>query len=66
MAPIQKEETIAFRLTSNLKKSCETAARRSGLTTSDWIRAVLARAANEGAFAPPPRKKKGTKKEGPP
>ena len=65
MTPIQKEETIAFRLTSTLKKSCETAARRSGLTTSDWIRAVLARAANEGAFAPPARKK-AKKKGGPP
>ena len=49
---IQKQERLTFRLTSTLKRDFEDAAKRSGLTLSDWIRAVLARAANEGAFAP--------------
>ena len=54
---IQKEERLTFRLTSTLKRDFEGAARRAGLTLSDWIRAVLARAANEGAFAPRKRRR---------
>jgi len=58
MSPIEKDERLAFRLTTQLKRACEQAASRSGLTLSDWIRAVLARAAHEGAFAPPARGKR--------
>ena len=52
MAPVQKEETIAFRLTRTLRKKCETAAEEAGLTLPDWIRASLALAANRRAFGP--------------
>ena len=48
----QKTTHIIIRTTPKLKKFCEKAASKSGLTLSDWTRAVLARAANEGAFAP--------------
>ena len=43
---------IIVRSTPKLKRLCERAAAKTGLTTADWCRAVLARAANEGAFAP--------------
>ena len=43
---------IIIRSTPKLKRLCERAAARTGLTMADWCRAVLARAANEGAFAP--------------
>ena len=62
---IQKEVRFSFRLTSKLKRNCETAAERAGMTLSDWARGVLALAAHQGAFAPPKwrtghgRKKKG-------
>ena len=48
----QKTTHIIIRTTPELKEFCEKAASKSGLTLSDWTRAVLARAANEGAFAP--------------
>ncbi len=51
---------IIIRSTPKLKRLCERAAARTGLTMSDWTRAVLARAANEGAFAP----RNGGKKDG--
>ena len=53
VAPIQQTTYINVRLTRELKKACERAAKRSHLTLPDWVRAVLARAANEGAFGPP-------------
>ena len=56
----QKTTHIVLRVTPRLKLFCEAAAARSGLTLSDWARAVLARAANEGAFAP----RKGGKRDG--
>lgn len=48
----QKTTHIIIRTTPELKEFCENAASDTGLTLSDWARAVLARAANEGAFAP--------------
>ena len=52
MKPKQQDSYINVRLTTGLRKACETTAKRSHLTLADWVRAVLARAANEGAFAP--------------
>ena len=52
MAPTQQTDNLNVRVTPALKKACEVAAKRAHLTLPDWIRAVLARAANEGAFAP--------------
>lgn len=49
---VQKEIVLSVRLTPTLKRVVDEAADQSGLTTLDWIRAVLARAANEGAFVP--------------
>lgn len=47
-----KTTHIVLRVSPLLKQLCESAARKTGLTMADWARAVLARAANEGAFAP--------------
>jgi hypothetical protein len=41
-----------FRITPDLRGAVEAAAKLSGLTLPDWLRYVVARAANEGAFAP--------------
>jgi len=57
MRQLLKGERITFRLTAKLKQSCESAAERDGLTLLEWIRFVLARAANEGAYAPPKRRR---------
>ena len=48
----EKVVVVSLRMTPKLKKMVDLASRRSGLGLMDWIRAVLARAANEGAFAP--------------
>ena len=64
MTALQKDELLAVRLSSTLKSDCEDAARRAGLAVAEWVRAVLARAANEGAFAPPKRRKHGKKRKG--
>ena len=56
MTPIQQTASLNVRVTPALRKACEVAAKRSHLTLPDWIRAVLARAANEGAFAPKKRR----------
>jgi antitoxin component of RelBE/YafQ-DinJ toxin-antitoxin module len=61
--PIQKDAVIMLRLTSTLKRRCESVAKRAGMTPSDWIRAVLAAAANTGALAPPPRRARHGKGE---
>jgi hypothetical protein len=47
---------VNFRMTPALRRAVEAAARRAGLTLPDWLRAVVARAANEGAFAPKKRR----------
>ena len=47
-----KKDVLILRTTEKLKKRCAEAAAESGLSMSEWVRAVLARAANEGAFAP--------------
>ncbi len=60
----QKDELLAVRLSSTLKGDLEDAAGRAGLGLADWVRAVLGRAANEGAFAPPKRRKHGKKRKG--
>ena len=61
VAPVQKEDTLSVRLTSTLRTSCVAAAAEAGLTLADWIRAVLARAANEGAFGPRKTRKRNAK-----
>ena len=43
---------VSLRMTPTLKRIVDRTARKSGLGLNDWMRAVLARAANEGAFAP--------------
>ena len=43
---------VSLRMTPRLKRQVDRTARTSGLGLNDWIRAVLARAANEGAFLP--------------
>ena len=58
MSPVLQVTNIHVRVTKGLKRECERVAKRSHLTLPDWVRAVLARAANEGAFAP----RKGGKK----
>lgn len=61
--PREKTMVISLRLTPGLKEAVEKAADRSGLGQMDWIRAVLARAANEGAFAPRPKKRERKKRD---
>lgn len=53
MPPEQNSERLAVRLTPSLKKACERAAQRDGLSQADWLRFCLARAAHEGVFRPP-------------
>ena len=48
----QNTEQLAVRITPTLRESVDRVAQLSGLTQSDWIRGVLARAAHERAFAP--------------
>ena len=57
MPPEQNSERIAFRATPSLKKACERAAERDGLSLSDWFRFCLARAAVEGVFRPPGKRR---------
>lgn len=52
-----------FRITPQLREFIEAAAGRSGLTVPDWLRAVVARAANEGAFAPRKGERHGAKRK---
>ncbi len=47
-----KSGVLIVRVTPTLKRAYEGAARAGGLSVSEWTRAVLARAAHEGAFAP--------------
>lgn len=49
---MDKEAMLRVRVTSDLMGMIEGAAKKSGLHVAEWTRAVLARAANEGAFAP--------------
>ncbi len=49
---MDKSIQFNFRLTPVLRDAAQAAADRSGLSLADWIRAVVARAAHEGAFAP--------------
>jgi len=51
---------LILRVQPKFKAFVEDASDRAGMTLSDWMRAVLARAANEGAFAP---RKVGKKRE---
>jgi uncharacterized protein (DUF4415 family) len=55
LMPVEKTVVKSLRLTVALDNAILEAVRRSGLTYQEWIRAVLARAANEGAFAPTKR-----------
>jgi hypothetical protein len=48
-------------MTTDLNDMLNAAAKNSGLNTADWVRAVLARAANEGAFAPRKGDRRGTR-----
>ena len=56
--------TLILRVRPELKVRCQDVADEAGLSLSDWVRAVLARAANEGAFAPPKGDAHGKKREG--
>lgn len=47
-----KDAVVSVRVRQQLKDAIDRAADESGLGLMDWIRAVWARAANEGAFAP--------------
>lgn len=58
----EKDAVISLRMKAELKEAVERAAERSHLSVPDWIRAVLARAANEGAFAPRPQRKSRQKR----
>jgi hypothetical protein len=49
---IEKLNVVTVRMTPVLHRQIRNAAEASGLGFADWIRAVLARAANEGAFTP--------------
>jgi hypothetical protein len=62
MLGTEKAVVVSVRMTPELKRMVDEAATRSGLGLMDWLRAVLARAANEGAFAPPRRTKHGRQK----
>lgn len=58
-----KDKLLAFRMTAKMKKHVDLAAQKSG-GSAGWMRAVLARAANEGAFAPRKGDKHGKGKKG--
>ena len=60
MSPTEQLDSINVRMTPGLKRACDKAAKRAQLTLPDWVRGVLACAANQGAFAPA----KGGKKDG--
>ena len=51
---------VSVRLSRTVKERVDAAVEESGLTLADWCRAVLARAASEGAFTP---RKKGRRKK---
>jgi hypothetical protein len=53
----RKPEQFNFRLSKELRKRIFRASKAAGLAPADWCRAVLALAANRGAFAPPPKPK---------
>ena len=59
----EKVLVVSLRITPKLKMMVDRAARKSGLGQMDWMRAVLARAANEGAFAPPMRRTHARKRK---
>ena len=54
-----KSVVMSLRITPTLKAMVDAAAKRSGLGLNDWLRAVMALAANQGAFAP---KGRGTRR----
>lgn len=58
---LEKDVLLAVRVSSTLKEAVDAVAEKSGLTSAEWIRAVLARAANEGAFAPRKGDRHGSK-----
>ena len=57
-----KTKQVILRVTPDHKQIFEGAADNAGLSLSEWIRAVLLRAANEGAFAPKKGRQNGKKK----
>jgi hypothetical protein len=58
---IEDSRVTPLRVTSRLKTFVDRAAEKSGAKTQSWTRAVLARAANEGAFAPRKGDRHGSK-----
>ncbi len=54
----RKPVVVSVRLTPELKAAVDEAAKRSGLGLMDWVRAVLATAAHQGAFGPPKKRKR--------
>ena len=57
-----KTDVLMLRIHPTLKAACGKTADRAGLSLSEWCRAVLARAAHEGAFAPRKGGKHGKRK----
>jgi hypothetical protein len=49
---VEKGHIMSVRLTDELRERIDRAAEKAALTTADWVRSVLALAANQGAFAP--------------
>lgn len=60
----QNSHIFQIRITPSLKKAIEHAAKRSAMTVSDWARCTLAVGAQQGAFAPPSKTKRSTKRKG--
>ena len=59
----EKTETLAIRIMPKMKRRIEAAAKRDGMSISDWARTALAYAASKGLFyetGKPARKKRRT------
>ena len=54
----EKTEILAIRIMPKMKRQLEAAAKRDGMSTSDWARTVLAYAAAKGLFTGKPGRKK--------
>ncbi len=49
---VEKSAVFTIRVTPELLARCHATARAAAMTLPDWVRTVLALAANQGAFAP--------------
>ena len=59
MAPVQKEEMLHLRISSQLKEACQRAADEAGITLSDWCRQIMQTAASDRRFALPKKGGRG-------